>query len=87
VYIYTNSKLLHQGPGAHPVRWYNNIFSEDLDPNDSGQEIESEGNDDDNDDDDGVFEVGGAQIGGANELGSQQAMNNNANGQTVDAFD
>jgi hypothetical protein len=47
VYIYTNSKLLQQKPGANPIRWYdNNIFFEDSDSNDNGQEIESEGNDD-----------------------------------------
>ena len=33
VYIYTNSKLLRQRLGTHPVHWYdNNIFSEDSDP-------------------------------------------------------
>jgi hypothetical protein len=54
VYIYTNSKLLHQRPGADPVRWYdNNIFSEDSDPNDNGYETESERNDDGSNDDDG----------------------------------
>jgi hypothetical protein len=34
-------------PSTDPVRWYdNNIFFEDSDSNDNGQEIESEGNDD-----------------------------------------
>jgi hypothetical protein len=43
VYIYTNSKLLRQRPGADLVRWYdNNIFSKDSDPDDNGYETESE---------------------------------------------
>jgi hypothetical protein len=54
VYIYTNSKLLRQRPGTDPVRWYNNnIFSEDLDPDDNGHETKSEENDDGGNDDDG----------------------------------
>jgi hypothetical protein len=54
VYIYTNSKLLRQKPGADPMRWYdNNIFSEDSDPDDNGHETESKGNDDGGNDDDG----------------------------------
>jgi hypothetical protein len=66
VYIYTNSKLLRQRPGADPVRSYgNNIFSGDSDLDDNGQETKSEGNVDDGDDFDGVFEAGGAQIEGA----------------------
>jgi hypothetical protein len=68
------------------------FFFEDSDPENNGQEIESEGNDDNDnddggDDDDGILEAIGAQIGGANELGAQQAPNNNANGQNTDAFD
>jgi hypothetical protein len=75
VYIYTNSKLLRQRPGANPVRWYdNNIFFEDSDSDDNGHEIESErnddsGNDDDGDDDDGIFGPLGGQIPRANESG------------------
>jgi hypothetical protein len=53
VYIYTNSKLLCQRPGADPMRWYDNIFSEDSDLDDNGHEIESERNDDGGNDDDG----------------------------------
>jgi hypothetical protein len=45
VYIYTNSKLLRQRPGADPVRWYdNNILSEDSNPDDNdddGQNLEA----------------------------------------------
>jgi hypothetical protein len=73
VYIYTNSELLRQRPGADPVHWYdNNIFSEDSDPDDNRHKIESEGNDDggnddDGDDDDGIFGPLGGQIPGANE--------------------
>jgi hypothetical protein len=55
VYIYTNSKLLRQRLGTHPVRWYDNNFSKDSNPDDNGQEIESEGNDDSSNDDDGIF--------------------------------
>jgi hypothetical protein len=37
VYLFTNSKLLHQRPGTDLVCWYdNNIFSEDSDPDDNG---------------------------------------------------
>jgi hypothetical protein len=47
VYIYTNSRLLRQRPGADPVRYYDdNIFSEDSD--DDGGAL-SETDDDDND--------------------------------------
>jgi hypothetical protein len=54
VYIYTNSKLLSQRPSVESIRWYeNNIFFEDLDPNDDGQEAKSEENDEGSDDDDG----------------------------------
>jgi hypothetical protein len=54
VYIYTNSKLFRQRPGANPVRWYdNNILFEDSDPDDNGYETESERNDDGGNDDDG----------------------------------
>jgi hypothetical protein len=93
VYIYTNSKLLYQRPGADLVRWYNNnIFSEDSNPNDNKQETKNEGNDDDGDDDDGddddgIFGALGGQIGGANEPRAQQALNNNANGRNAKAFD
>jgi hypothetical protein len=93
VYIYTNSKLLCQRLGADLVRWYdNNIFSEDSDPDDNGHDTESErnddsGNDDDGDDDDGIFGPLGGQIPGANELGVEQAPNNNADGQNFEAFD
>jgi hypothetical protein len=38
------------------------------------------GNNDDGDDDDGVFEAVGAQIGGVNEPGAQQAPNNIVDG-------
>jgi hypothetical protein len=79
VYSYTNSKLLRQRPGADPVRWYDNIFSEDSNPNNNGHESESERNDDggddddcddDNgDDDDSIFGALGGQIWGANEPG------------------
>jgi hypothetical protein len=75
------------------VRWYdNNIFSEDSDPDDNGQETKSKGNDDNNDDDDGddddgIFGALGGQIGGANEPGIQQAPNNNVDGRNVEAFD
>jgi hypothetical protein len=48
VYIYMNSRLLHQRPGADPVRYYDdNILSEGSD-DDSG--ALSETDDDDNDD-------------------------------------
>jgi hypothetical protein len=51
VYIYTNSRLLRQRPGADPVRYYDdNIFSEDSD--DDGGAL-SEMDDDDNDGNDG----------------------------------
>ena len=87
VYIYTNSKLLCQRLGADPVCWYNNnIFSKDSDPNDNGQEIESEGNDDSGNDDDGIFGPLGGQISGANELGAKHAPNNNDDGQNLEAF-
>jgi hypothetical protein len=75
------------------VRWYdNNIFSEDLDPDDNGQESKSEGNDDDGDDDDGnddngIFKATGAQNVGANEPGVQQALNNNIDGRNANVFD
>ena len=50
VYIYTNSRLLHQRPGANPVRYYDdNIFSEDFD-DDGGALSETDDNDND-----GVF--------------------------------
>jgi hypothetical protein len=87
VYIYTNSKLPRQRPGADPVRWYNNIFSKDSDPDDNGHETESEWNDDDGDDDDGIFGPLGGQIPGANEVGAEQAPNNNADGRNLEAFD
>jgi hypothetical protein len=51
VYIYTNSRLLRQRPGADPVRYYDdNIFSEDS--NDDGgalSEIDNNDNDGNND--------------------------------------
>jgi hypothetical protein len=65
VYIYTNSKLLQQKPGANPIRWYdNNIFFEDSDPDDNGEDIESEGNDDNGDGGIGEYVVNGAEFGG-----------------------
>jgi hypothetical protein len=93
VYIYTNSKLLRQRPGADPVRWYdNNIFSKDSDLDDNRHETESERNDDgcnddEGNDDDGIFGALGGQILGTNELGAEQAPNNNANGRNLEAFD
>ena len=73
VYIYTNSKLLWQKLGADPVCWYdNNIFFEDLDPDNNGEEIESEGNDDNGDGGVGEYVVGGAKIGGGNEEGQRR---------------
>jgi hypothetical protein len=54
VYIYTNSKLLRQRPGADPMCWYNNnIFSEDSDLDDNGHKTESKRSDDGGNDDDG----------------------------------
>jgi hypothetical protein len=88
VYIYTNLKLLRQRMGADLMRWYdNNFFLEDLDPDDKGQETESEGNDDNGNDNDGVFEARGAQTRGTNELMAQQAPNNNVDSQNANAFD
>jgi hypothetical protein len=88
VYIYTNSKLLLQKPGADHVYWYdNNIFSEDLDPDDNGDETESEGNDDNGDSGIGEYVVGGAEIGGENEGGAARALNNNGGGGNADEFD
>jgi hypothetical protein len=54
VYIYTNSRLLYQRPGADPVRYYDdNIFLEDSD-DDGGAFSETDDNDnDDNDDNNG----------------------------------
>ena len=54
VYIYTNSCVLHQKPGAHPVRYYDyNIFLEDSD-DDGRALLEMDNNDnDDNDDNNG----------------------------------
>jgi hypothetical protein len=64
MYIYTNSKLLRQKPGANPIRWYNNnIFSEDSDPNDNGEETWSEGNDDNGDGSVGKYVADGAEFG------------------------
>jgi hypothetical protein len=81
VYIYTNSKLLRQKLGADPVRWYdNNIFSENSDPDDNGEETESEGNDDHSDGGVGEYIVGGAKFGGGNEGGAVRAPNNNGGG-------
>ena len=73
VYIYTNSKLLRQRPGVDPVRWYNNnILSEDLDPDDNGQETKSEGNDDGGNDDDGKDDGdGGDDYGMFGQLGGK----------------
>jgi hypothetical protein len=88
VYIYTNSKLLWQKPRADPVRWYdNNIFSEDSDPDDNGEETENEGNDDDGDGGVGEYVVGGAKIGGRNEGGTTTTPNNNGGGGNADEFD
>jgi hypothetical protein len=70
------------------VRWYNNnIFSEDSDPDDNGHETESERNDDGGNDDDGIFGPLRGRIPGANEPGVEQAPNNNADGQNLEAFD
>ena len=50
-YIYTNSHLFRQRPGAHPISYYgNNIFLEDSD--DDGGAF-SKTNDDDSDDNNG----------------------------------
>jgi hypothetical protein len=88
VYIYTNSKLLWQKPGANPVRWYdNNIFSENSDPDDNGKETESEGNDDDGDGGVGEYVVGGAEIRGGNEGRAATAPNNKDGGGNADEFD
>jgi hypothetical protein len=78
VYIYTNSKLLRQRPGADLVRWYdNNIFSEDSDLDDNGHKTESERNDDGGNDDDGqnleAFEWDGFSDGNA--VGGAYARN------------
>jgi hypothetical protein len=88
VYIYTNSKLLRQKPGAAPVHWYdNNIFSEDSDPDDNGEETESKGNDDDGDGGVGKYIVGRAEFGGGNEGGAARAPNNNSGGGNSKEFD
>jgi hypothetical protein len=88
VYIYINSKLLRQRPKADSMRWYdNNIFSEDSDLDDNGHETESEGNDDGGNDDDDIFGPLGGQIPGANEPRAGHALNNNADGQNLEAFD
>jgi hypothetical protein len=88
VYIYTNSKLLRQKPGANSVHWYdNNIFSKDSDLDDNGEETESEGNDDDGDGGVGEYVVGGAKIGGGNEGGAATAPKNNDGGGNADEFD
>jgi hypothetical protein len=51
VYIYTNSRLLRQRPGADPVHYYDdNIFSEDSD-NDGGALSETDNDDNDGNDD------------------------------------
>jgi hypothetical protein len=51
VYIYTNSRLLRQRPGADPVRYYDdNIFSKDSD-DDGGALSETDDNDNDGNDD------------------------------------
>jgi hypothetical protein len=87
VYIYTNSKLLRQKPGADLVRWYNNnIFCEDSDPDDNGEETESEGNDDDGDGGVGEYIANGAEFGGENEGGAERAPNNNAGGGNTKEF-
>ena len=79
--------------------WYDgNIFSTDSDPNDNGHETESKrnddgGNDNDGDDDDdgnngdGIFGPLEGQILGANEPGIEQALNNNDDGQNLEAYD
>jgi hypothetical protein len=70
VYIYTNSKLLQYKPGADPVYWYdNNIFFEDLDLDNNGEETRSDGNDDDGDGGVGEYVADGAEFGGGNEGG------------------
>jgi hypothetical protein len=74
------------------VRWYDNIFFEDLDPDDNGYKTESMQNDDggyddDGDDDDGIFGPLKGQIPGANEPGVEQAPKNNVDGRNLEAFE
>jgi hypothetical protein len=69
------------------VRWYDNIFSKDSDPDDNGQKTKSEWNNDGGNDDDGIFGPLGGQIPGANEPGVEQAPNNNVDGRNLEAFD
>jgi hypothetical protein len=62
VYIYTNSRLMRQRPGAYPVRYYDdNIFSEDSD--DDGGALSKTDDDDNDGNDDNNGNGGGGHDG------------------------